>query len=73
MNTSELAKEWYPSLTFDCALPQTWVDEMAERGFDVRGNFVTLYPENESVYMAPVTKEGVRMAAIVASQRGEKK
>ena len=39
---SELAEETYPGDTFDTALPQDWVNAMRERGFDVRGNFVTL-------------------------------
>ena len=67
MNTSELAQQRYPGEVFDCALPQPWVDQMLERGFDVRGHFVTLYPKGAWSYMAPVTEPGVRMAAIVAS------
>ena len=66
-SSSELAEERYPGVTFDCALPQKWVNEMAERGFDVRGHFVTLYPDEGVDYMAPITAEGIRMAAIIAS------
>ena len=64
---NELAEQTYPGVTFDTALPQQWVNVMAERGFDVRRNFVTLYPEDSVAYMAPITTEGIRMAAIVAS------
>ena len=66
-SSSELAEERYPGVTFDCALPQTWVNQMDERGFDVRGHFVTLYPDEGVDYMAPITAEGIRMAAIIAS------
>ena len=66
---SELAEEVHPGQVFDAALPQQWVNNMADRGFDVRGHFVMLYPSGPSTfpYMAPITDEGIRMAAIVAS------
>jgi len=67
MTFNELAEKTYPGDTFDTALPQTWVNNMAERGFDVRGHFVTLYPSEGVSYMAPVTDQGIRMAAVVAS------
>ena len=63
----ELAEEMYPGRNYDTALPQQWVNRMAGRGFDVRGHFVTLYPKDSIAYMAPVTAEGIRMAAIIAS------
>jgi adenine deaminase len=63
----ELAEQTYPGVTFDSALPQDWVNAMQARGFDVRGHFVTLYPKDALAYMAPITPEGIRMAAIVAS------
>jgi hypothetical protein len=64
---NQAAEERYPGVTFDTALPQQWVDAMSERGFDVRGHFITLYPKDSVAYMAPITTEGIRMAAIVAS------
>ena len=67
MTVTEIAEQTYPGVTFDTALPQPWVNLMAERGFDVRRNFVTLYPKVSVAYMAPITAEGIRMAAIVAS------
>ena len=67
MTFNELAEQTYPGVTFDTALPQQWVNVMAERGFDVRRNFVTLDPKDSVAYMAPITTEGIRMAAIVAS------
>jgi hypothetical protein len=63
----DLAEEMYPGRNYDTALPQQWVNSMASRGFDVRGHFVTLYPKYNIPYMAPITDEGIRMAAIVAS------
>ena len=67
MKLNELAEKTYPGVTFDTALPQQWVDAMSERGFDVRSHFVTLYPKDSVAYMAPITTEGIRMAAIIAS------
>ena len=64
---NQAAEERYPAVTFDTALPQQWVNIMANRGFDVRHNFVTLYPKDSVAYIAPITTEGIRMAAIVAS------
>jgi hypothetical protein len=67
---SERAKRLYPGQTFDIALPLTWVKNMKERGFNPVGHFVALYPEKNngmSYYMAPVTEEGIRMAAIVTT------
>jgi len=64
---NQAAEERYPGVTFDTALPQQWVNIMANRGFDVRRNFVTLYPKDSVAYIAPITTEGIRMAAIVAS------
>jgi hypothetical protein len=63
----ELAEQSYPGVTFDSALPQDWVNAMENRGFDVRSHFVTLYPKDSFAYMAPITPEGIRMAATVAS------
>lgn len=70
MTVGEAAETIYPGQCFDTALPQDWVNRMYERGFDVRGHFVTLYPRNRSAYIAPITPEGVRMAAIVATCLG---
>lgn len=67
MTVGEMAELKYPGETYDTALPQQWVDKMRERGFDPRGHFVTLYPKSGLAYMAPITDEGVRMAAIIAS------
>ena len=64
---NQLAEETYPGDTFDTALPQDWVNAMRERGLDVRGNFVTLYPFVGVPYMARITDQGIRIAAVVAS------
>ena len=66
---TELANEMYPDTNYDTALPQQWVNRMRERGFDVRGHFVTKYPTGSmfGFYMAPITPEGIEMAARVAS------
>ena len=64
-----IAEHKYPGRTFDTALPEEWVRRMLNRGFDVRGHFVTLYPGGSAMasYMAPITDKGVEMAAIVAT------
>jgi hypothetical protein len=66
---NQAAEERYPGKTFDTALPQQWVDAMSERGFDVRRNFVTMYPTGSMLgfYMAPITDQGIEMAARIAS------
>lgn len=60
INKAELAEQRYPGMTFDCALPQDWVDSL-KAGFSdlVIGHFVWLYPEG-SVFgiPAPVTVQG---------------
>ena len=43
---------------YDCALPQTWVDEQREKGFDVRGHFVWSYDKNKFGESASITAEG---------------
>lgn len=65
----ELAEAKYPGRTYDTALPQLWVDKMNNRGFDPRGHFITMYPGGSAMaaYMAPITPEGIEMAAIVAT------
>jgi len=67
MTLNQLTEQTYPGAAFDTALPQQWVNRMADRGFDVRGHFVTLYPKYSIPYTAPITTEGIRMAAIIAS------
>lgn len=53
--------------SFDCALPQSWVDEMATRGFDVRPHFVWLYPSDDIFgYPYPITQEGIHMLGKLA-------
>jgi hypothetical protein len=64
---TDVANQIYPGITYDTALPQSWVNTMADRGFDVRGHFVTLYPKDSVAYMAPITDQGIRIAAVVAS------
>lgn len=66
-----IAEHKYPGRTIDTALPQQWVNRMQDRGFDPRGHFVTMYPEPGAhtlgFYMAPITDQGIEMAARVAS------
>jgi len=65
MTKGELAvKILGPDVTYDCALPQHWVDEMQHNhGFDVRPHFVWGYPER-SLWGGPVaiTEQGQAFA-----------
>lgn len=67
LTVAEAAEARYPGVTFDAALPQEWVSKMNDRGFTPVGQFVMLYPEKQTPYIAPITDAGVRMAAIIAT------
>jgi len=59
---SQAAERMYPGVTFDTALPQPWVNEMADLDMDVRGNVVWGYPENSTFgFPLPVTTDGALM------------
>ena len=58
----QAAERMYPDVTFDTALPQTWVDAHQDDGNEVLGHFVWLYPSGSTFGMpAPITVEGVQM------------
>jgi len=58
----QAAERMYPDVTFDTALPQTWVDAHQDDGTEVLGHFVWLYPSGSTFGMpAPITVEGVQM------------
>ena len=58
----QAAERMYPDVTFDTALPQTWVDAHLNDGTEVLGHFVWLYPEGNLMGMpGPITVEGVQM------------
>jgi len=66
--TGDLAAELYPSMTYDTALPQPWVDRMADRGVDVRGRFVWGYPKGTLAgFPFPLTLEAAIDVAIASS------
>jgi len=68
MKTKQEAGEILGLKSFDCALPQTWVDACYERGWDVRPHFVWSYDDIMlSGAPHPVTKEGNRMAGQMAA------
>jgi hypothetical protein len=60
MTVGEAAAKRYPGVTYDCALPQAWVNQCLEAGFDPRGHFVWGYPEGGSLLgePLPITPEG---------------
>ena len=61
LTVDELARSLYPTITYDCALPQQWVDAVTDHGFDPRGQVVWGYPP-ESKLMGqplPLTTEAV--------------
>lgn len=44
--------------TYDTALPQEWVNQCADRGFDPRGRFVMCYDEEGAFgRLVPLTRE----------------
>ena len=54
----ELASEQLAGETFDCALPQNWIDHMVkvlelEPSVNVAGHFVWHYPSNNSLFGQP--------------------
>jgi hypothetical protein len=54
----ELARQLYPGVIYDPALPQPWVDDMARRwGMEARGSFIWAYPEDlpRHGYRRPLT------------------
>lgn len=72
ISKGEAAEMLYAGETYDCAIPQPWVDACRERGFDdVACHFVMLYPEGVGIagspYLAPITAEGVEIAARLAT------
>lgn len=59
INKAELAEQRYPGMTFDCALPQGWVDQVNQQVSNVVGHFVWLYPKGNLFGIpAPVTELG---------------
>jgi hypothetical protein len=46
---SEAAEKLYPGMTFDTALPQTWVNFMTKMWWNPVGYFVWGYPKEHSV------------------------
>ena len=66
---NKLAASLYPDLTFDCALPQQWVDACASRGIDLRGQVVWGYPESANWFgqPLPVTAEAAIQLAQLAA------
>lgn len=67
LSKGERADLLFQGQTYDCALPSSWLDAMRKRGFDAAPHFVMLYPKNGPSYCAPITVEGMKMAALVAT------
>tara|TARA_R110001583_G_scaffold22926_13_gene85471 strand:- start:200 stop:454 length:255 start_codon:yes stop_codon:yes gene_type:complete len=64
----QAAERMYPGVTYDTALPQTWVDAHRDEGTEVLGHFIWIYPEGwDQVGVStfgmpgPITVEGVQM------------
>lgn len=64
----QLAERLYPKINFDVAVPQSWVTSMRDNGIDdAARHFVTLYPENGTPYIAPITDRGIEIVARLCS------
>lgn len=63
MTRGEAAEARYSGMTYDCALPQSWVDYCYALGRDPRGHFVWLYDEAAGLCgrPAPITPDGDEM------------
>ncbi len=58
----EAAKEIYGEMSYDHALPQSFVDDAMSKGFDVVGHFVWIYPQGSLMGMpGPITTNGLTM------------
>ena len=56
---SELAESILPeNSSFDCALPQPWVNYMIDRNMDPRGSFVWLYDDKGAIFGRPFPLTG---------------
>jgi len=73
LTKGDLAKQLYGDLTHDTAIPQSWLKDAVERGLDtlvtgnLAGHFVTVYPVNGVAYIAPLTADGIKVCAILAT------
>lgn len=73
MTKGELADKLYGDMTYDTAIPQGWLDDAIERGMDMKvagslaSHFVMVYPAGFMPYVAPLTADGVKVCAILAS------
>jgi hypothetical protein len=68
-----LAKQLYGDLTHDTAISQSWLKDAVGRGLDtlvtgnLAGHFVTVHPANGVAYIAPLTADGIKVCAILAT------
>lgn len=68
----EAADALYAGITYDCAIPQSFVDACYQRGFDDAAcHFVMLYPDTldnpSPPYIAPITPRGVEIMARIGT------
>lgn len=66
---AELAEQMYPGLTYDCSLPQWWVDDVQGLGFceHPAGIFVWGYAEGDTMGAPwPLTVEAVQVLTKIA-------
>lgn len=55
-------------VTYDCAVPQSWVDAMTRRGFDnPASHVVTCYLKGGMTCIMPITDYGLRILSTVAT------
>lgn len=58
-----------PQVTFDTTLPQGWVDDVTDRGFDPRGQVVWAYPQGTIFGLPMPLTEEARKALIGLNER----
>jgi hypothetical protein len=58
----------YPGLTYDSALPQSWVDACYQRGIQPVGHVVWAYPKGSfGGHPVPVSEEGIHLLGKLAA------
>lgn len=58
-----------PQVTFDTTLPQGWVDDVTDRGFDPRGQVVWAYPQGTIFGLPMPLTEEAKTALIELNER----
>ena len=72
ISKGDLAEQLYSGITYDCAIPISFIKLLKDRGFndDLSSQLIMLYPDNEAAYIAPLTTSAIQALATIASYAG---